>query len=494
MNPKASQWLRLASFCRERELKLKRNKNLPTATEDSIPHAIRDDEVISFISQRMDELGSPESCSKLEIELTYQAILADPGAEAEILTYQAFDKNGKRMDELFAHATAYKTAIELEYANERKFRNTKGSSKLHFFLLSIPVLFLIVLAGIGGYAYNYLNEIKLYANQKEGLNKGKVKVNIARSSSVETITDKLAAEGVLKEKERFLQLAQLYHHLEKIIPELPKGLGRRYMRSGNYEISTSLTPLQILKVLKKGPIRKSIRVTVPEGFNVWKIAARLKSKGICDEQEFLRLARDRTYSKRLLGWDVPEDAIFPVEGYLYPDTYSFYKNTHPKTVLRKMIQRFHQKFISQFKEQARVLGWTIHQTVTMASIIEKETGKGHERPRISGVFHNRLRRKWQMETDPTVIYGLLPKFNGNLTQRDLHNPHKYNTYKHKGFPPGPIASPGVAAIRAALYPHKSCHIFFVAKNDGTHVFSCTKRMHRCWVDYYQKKTRKTKCR
>jgi len=228
-------------------------------------------------------------------------------------------------------------------------------------------------------------------------------------------------------------------------------------------------------------------VIIPEGFNMWKIAARLERKGIVRQIDFLRYAKDPDYARRILGWDAPR-----LEGYLYPDTYRFYKNTPPEKVIQRMVKRFKSVFTNTFKRKAEELGWSIHQAMTMASIIEKETGRARERSKISSVFHNRLRRKWKMETDPTVIYGLLPSFNGNLTSKDLHNPHPYNTYKHRGLPPGPIASPGLAAIRAALYPLKTRYMFFVSKNDGTHVFSRTGKEHRKWVQIYQRSGRKKK--
>jgi UPF0755 protein len=270
-----------------------------------------------------------------------------------------------------------------------------------------------------------------------------------------------------------------HHHLRSIFTQL-RDIGSVQLRAGDYTMSTHLTPQQILALLNKGPQRESIRVTVPDGFDIWKIAARLEGFGICRKDDFLRLVQDPDYTRRMLGWDAPR-----LEGYLYPDTYRFYPNTPPHQVIQQMVGRFKQIFTPEFKRRAEEMNWSVHKVMTLASIIEKETGLARERPTISSVFHNRLRRGWKLETDPTVIYGLFPNFSGRLTQKDLHNPHEYNTYQHHGMPPSPIASAGVASIRAALYPPKTQYMFFVSKNDGSHIFSRTGKEHRKWVEIYQ---------
>jgi UPF0755 protein len=132
------------------------------------------------------------------------------------------------------------------------------------------------------------------------------------------------------------------------------------------------------------------------------------------------------------------------------------------------------------------LGLTVHEVLTLASVIEKETRAGEERPRISSVFHNRLKKRIPLQSDPTVIYGL-PNFDGNLHKKDLSHPSPYNTYRWAGLPPGPIASPGADSIRAALYPTPSSYLYFVSKNDGTHEFSATLIEHNKAVEKYQKR-------
>jgi UPF0755 protein len=149
-----------------------------------------------------------------------------------------------------------------------------------------------------------------------------------------------------------------------------------------------------------------------------------------------------------------------------------------------MVNQFRSVFTPAWEKQARMSGMSIHEVVTLASIVEKETGKAEERPLIASVFLNRLERNMRLESDPTVIYGL-KAFSGNLTRRDLQTPTAYNTYTFKGLPPGPIANPGKASLEAVLYPAKEPYLYFVSKNDGSHHFSRTFAEHRKMVRKYQ---------
>jgi UPF0755 protein len=151
-----------------------------------------------------------------------------------------------------------------------------------------------------------------------------------------------------------------------------------------------------------------------------------------------------------------------------------------------MVDQLGQVMTAEWQARAKELHLTVHEVLTLASVIEKETGEGNERPRISSVFHNRLKKKIPLQSDPTVIYGL-PNFDGNLHKKDLSHPTPYNTYRWTGLPPGPIASPGAQSIRAALYPTPSSDLYFVSKNDGTHQFSATLVEHNRAVEKYQKR-------
>jgi UPF0755 protein len=175
-----------------------------------------------------------------------------------------------------------------------------------------------------------------------------------------------------------------------------------------------------------------------------------------------------------------------LEGYLYPDTYNFPRFTKPEEILRTMVARFHQFFTPEVKAQAAALNMTEHEVVTLASIIEKETGQEDERPLIAAVFQNRLKKKYPLQSDPTVIYDI-PNFDGNLTRAQLTTSTPFNTYMHPGLPPGPIANPGIKSILAALHPAPVSYLYFVSKNDGSHQFSSTLTEHNQAVHHYQKK-------
>ena len=178
-----------------------------------------------------------------------------------------------------------------------------------------------------------------------------------------------------------------------------------------------------------------------------------------------------------------------MEGYLYPETYYFSKGEGERKIIQTMISTFNQFYTLDMEEKARVLSMTRREIVTLASIIEKETSVGNERPLISAVFHNRLKRRIRLQSDPTVIYGL-PDFDGNLTRKDLRVHSPYNTYWVKGLPPGPIANPGNESLIAVLNPAPVDYLYFVSKNNGTHYFSKTLSEHNGAVQRYQKNRRR----
>jgi UPF0755 protein len=154
--------------------------------------------------------------------------------------------------------------------------------------------------------------------------------------------------------------------------------------------------------------------------------------------------------------------------------------------MRVMVDQLGQVMTQEWQARAKDIHLTVHEVLTLASVIEKETGAGEERPHISSVFHNRLKKRIPLQSDPTVIYGL-PNFDGNLHRKDLSHSSPYNTYRWAGLPPGPIANPGAQSIRAALYPVPSTYLYFVSKNDGTHQFSATLVEHNRAVEKYQKR-------
>ncbi|MDO9110334.1 MAG: endolytic transglycosylase MltG [Desulfatirhabdiaceae bacterium] len=254
------------------------------------------------------------------------------------------------------------------------------------------------------------------------------------------------------------------------------GYARR-IQAGEYLLSGGMTPKQILEIMASGKVFLH-KITIPEGYNLKEIAAVFAGAGLVSESQFLDAARDPQMCR---GWKIEADTA---EGYLFPDTYYFPRGVSAEKILSTMIQQFRQVFTSAMAQQAEKMGLSIHQAVTLASIIEKETGSDSERPMVSSVFHNRLKRRMRLESDPTVIYGI-DNFDGNITRRHLRTPTPYNTYTRQGLPPGPIASPGARSLLAAVYPAQSEFLFFVSRQNKTHQFSRTWDEHLKAVRKYQ---------
>jgi UPF0755 protein len=211
----------------------------------------------------------------------------------------------------------------------------------------------------------------------------------------------------------------------------------------------------------------------------------VQAMGLADADAFLAAVRDPEAPEHL-GVEGPG-----LEGYLFPETYQFARGLPADEIVATMVREFLGVW-EGLAERAARRGLTMRQTVVLASIVEKETSVPGERPLIAAVFHNRLRRGMRLETDPTVIYGI-PAFDGNLKREHLEDgDNAYNTYKIEGLPPGPIASPGAASLRAVLEPAPSDYLFFVSKNDGHHVFSRTFAEHEANVDQYQRRRKGAK--
>jgi UPF0755 protein len=253
----------------------------------------------------------------------------------------------------------------------------------------------------------------------------------------------------------------------------------RKVHAGEYELNPSMTPAEILSKLRSGQVLLH-QVTIPEGLTIAQVVDVASQQGLTDREEFLRLAKDREFIRSL---GIKADTL---EGYLYPDTYKFPRPIKARELLVAMVEQLKQVVGQDLLARMEELKMTMHEVLTLASVIEKETGAGSERAEISAVFHNRLKKHIPLQSDPTVIYGL-PSFDGNLRKKDLSSSSPYNTYRVQGLPPGPIANPGIQAIRATLYPSDSRSLYFVSRNDGTHQFSATLIEHNKAVEKYQKR-------
>lgn len=249
------------------------------------------------------------------------------------------------------------------------------------------------------------------------------------------------------------------------------------IKAGEYEINTGMSPEGILNLLTSGK-NKLYRFTVPEGRNLEEIAILAQEAGLCSRQHFLSLCKNIEFINQ---FELPSMTL---EGYLFPDTYFFSKETDCKTLIKKMVSTFNKTFNDKWKTRAKKIGLSVNEVVILASIIEKETGNAKERPIISSVFHNRLKRHMRLESDPTVIYGV-SDYHGRIRYKHLRRVTPYNTYQIAGLPAGPIANPGAHSLKAALYPAQTDYIFFVSKNDTTHKFSTNLKDHNRAVRKYQ---------
>lgn len=280
------------------------------------------------------------------------------------------------------------------------------------------------------------------------------------------INGRLYKEGLISNPKIFHRYAQINKLMTKF-------------KAGKFKILKGSNMMDVFDVLLKG---KSIaeNITIPEGKNLFEIAKVLKTKGIIKSiSEFESLAKSSTFSQKL---KINGERV---EGYLYPDTYQFTKNSDPDSIIKTMVKVFKEK-TKMLDFSSAPLGLTPHQVIILASVVEKETGAAFERPRIAGVFLNRLKKKMRLQSDPTTIYGIYEQFNGNLRKKHLLEKTPYNTYKISGLPVGPIANPGIASIKAVLNPESHNFLYFVSQNDGTHKFSKTYREHRDAVEVYQK--------
>jgi UPF0755 protein len=326
----------------------------------------------------------------------------------------------------------------------------------------VAALILVLLAAAGGALF--WNDLQRYARTPVSSEANERDVGIAPGTSFQAVCGILTEKGLVRQPWRFRLLARL------------RGLDKQ-LKAGNYRLSTDLSPEEVLAVLVSGR-EHLLRLTIPEGYNLKQIAAAVEAAGFGKGDAFLNMVRDPAVVKR---YDLSAKTL---EGYLFPDTYFFPADAAQSVIVDSMVKRFQEQFSAKWLKRAEALDMSVHEVVTLASIIEKETGDPKERPLISSVFHNRLKKKMRLETDPTVIYGI-KNFDGNLKRRHLRTYTPYNTYKIKGLPPGPIASPGTKALEAALYPAKSGYLYFVSRKDTTHQFSTNIKDHNAAVRKYQ---------
>lgn len=290
-------------------------------------------------------------------------------------------------------------------------------------------------------------------------------IEIARDASLSTIADELEKRGIVKHGWALRYAGRVSGKDGKIV-------------AGEYEIRRSLSLVDLLAVITSGkPIER--KVVVREGVSIREIGSIVETAGLLARAEIDKALADRSLIK-LSGSNNGQ-----LEGYLFPETYFFSRPITGREIVTRMLKVGLEHWSQSFTDRAELLGMTRHQIMTLASIIEKESGDVAEQPTISSVFHNRLKIQMPLQSDPTVIYGLGDQFDGNLTRAHLEAPTPYNTYFIAGLPPGPICNPGDSAIKAALFPAETEYLYFVANGAGRHIFSTTLEEHNAAVAQYQ---------
>ncbi len=291
---------------------------------------------------------------------------------------------------------------------------------------------------------------------------------IEKGTPLIMISEQLSRAGVINNSTLFA----LYTRLTR---------ADRRIKAGEYEFTDGLSARDILRMLVNGEC-KLYKITLIEGWTIQQMADYLSAQPFAFpsfKDAFVGAAHDKFFV-RSLGIDADS-----LEGFLFPNTYFIERPRTAEWLLTRLVSEFNKIWTLEFDARTQELGQTRYKIVTLASIIEKETGADAERPMVASVFYNRIKKGMLLQTDPTVIYGL-KDYNGNITRADLSNPHAYNTYVHAGLPPGPISNPGLASIKAALWPAQTDYLYFVSKNDGTHQFSKTLAEHSQAVNKFQK--------
>jgi UPF0755 protein len=254
----------------------------------------------------------------------------------------------------------------------------------------------------------------------------------------------------------------------------------RELQAGEYRFDGPLPAVAVVDRLARGDVYAR-RLTFPEGLTIREMAALYEGRGFGKAAEFVEAAGDGTLIRDL------DPAAMDLEGYLFPETYALPRDTPASRLVRLMVDRFKSTYTEDLRRSAAMQGLTTRQVVTLASLVEKETARADERPVVAAVYRNRMRIGMGMQADPTVVYALQKagRYTGNITRADLAIDSPYNTYRYGGLPPGPIAAPGAAALKATLEPARVSYLYFVSRNDGSHVFSDTLEEHNRNVREFQ---------
>lgn len=350
---------------------------------------------------------------------------------------------------------------------------------------------LIALGGAAWAAHGVYTRLMEFPERPQSNGADEIAIEIPRGASFPQVLELLVANGVVAEADASYFKVYVLHI----------GAARK-TTAGPHLFRGDMTPEEIVEELQRKQKIAEVRVTIPEGKNILDIIAVLTEAGLGTSEELEAAMRD---PELLAELQIEGETV---EGYLFPDTYKFRAKATPREIISRMVKRHRQVYADLRRRHRDALAklenkleWSDRQIVTLASIVEKETGAKHERPLIAGVFLNRMLfssfTPKLLQTDPTIIYGCTvpekksaacQKFEGRI--RTIHLRDKdnvYSTYANTGLPPGPISNPGKAALEAVMAPKTSRYLYFVARNDGTHQFSKRVAEHEKWVDYYQRK-------
>ena len=328
-------------------------------------------------------------------------------------------------------------------------------------LLMLVVLALLAAMGVAAMLYMRTSE------PFKGYDGAEQFVVIEPGSGTRSIGQRLIQAGVIRDEATFR--AALWRSGQA-----------RTLQAGEFRFDRAMTPAEVIDKIARGDVYNR-RITFPEGLNIQEMARIYEQQAFGKAAAFVEAARDPAAIRGL------DPAATDLEGYLFPETYAVPRDTTAAKLVALMVERFKQLFTDEMQKAALSLELTPREAVTLAALVEKETAQPSERPIVAAVYLNRLKIGMPMQADPTVIYALqrAGRYNGNIRRDDLSFDSPYNTYRYPGLPPGPIASPGLAALQAAVSPANVDFLYFVSRNDGSHVFARTLVEHNENVRQYQ---------
>lgn len=333
------------------------------------------------------------------------------------------------------------------------------------------IIILVIALLIGLFSFQFMKSLMMTDGSTENLTGETVSVTIPSGSTTSDIANILKEQGLISNTFTFRLSSKI------------NGYDGTY-QMGTYDVDTGMTPTQIMALLQSGEVSTKNKLTVPEGYTVKQIADRVAETGLCTAEEFITEANTGTFPHSFLK-DLP-DREYRLEGYLFPDTYFLSENMTAHEIITMMLDRFEQMYTQEYQDAVAASGHTLDEIVTIASMVEKEITLDEERARAAGVIYNRLEQDMSLGIDATVLYAV-GKTGGELTQADLQTDSPYNTRLNKGLPLGPIANPGEASFKAALYPEDNNYLYYVVEAAGqsNHVFCETNEEFLAAKEKYQ---------